>query len=828
MVTLSCVVILMALAWYSHRQLNMARQTTTENIATRNTLIQHTRVIRQDIWLARNALAKFQIDPDLIDDPAEIHHVINDAIEKTQQLLKHPIVTQMDSDISLRLEQSLSDFDKTISMLVQARTDVMKQFPSLSIAYTDMQPRHRTVMTQLMLAIDAAETAERDNSRQAKEIHKLLNNIQSAWLQMVASFRMYMLNRLNAFHEDVLPQQLTDIDEYMHLIRKKLAQLEILDRQGKLDFEIQEIIQPIRPAVNEWNVYLQQVLAINSQDEWRRDNIVYQQDVEPLLNLITELLGKLDDIIEESGQQDIDAMTRQARNQITQFWIVVVLAVLSLGLGFILLVRLVLSPITQVTHALKQEACGNSEFILPSILTNETRDLVDAFTEMREQVHYRQDALEFYALHDSLTGLANRKLLSERLNQAIHNAHQEHSHLALLILDLNRFKEVNDTLGHQIGDQILLEAGKRLTQLLRGADTVARLGGDEFAIVLNSANRHHSIDVANKILSIFEQVFTINDINLFLGASIGIAIYPMDGDNAQALIQHADIAMYTAKRNRLGYVLYDPLQDTSSIGKLSLLSELRNAINNRQIELVYQPIINIRKNTIISAEALLRWHSHSFTNIETSEIIMLAEHTGLINRMTQQLIEKGIEALTRLHHEHFDINLSFNISVYNLQDTELFNWLKNILSKNPYAAQHMMLEVTESVMMTDPYQTVAKLEELQKTGVRFAVDDYGTGFSSLSYLKKLPIDYIKIDRSFVTDMLNDENDAVIVRSTIDMAHNLGMKVIAEGIETGDALELLWILDCDEGQGYYIQRPCSLDHLISWMKKNRVFPLKAVQ
>jgi diguanylate cyclase (GGDEF)-like protein len=497
----------------------------------------------------------------------------------------------------------------------------------------------------------------------------------------------------------------------------------------------------------------------------------------------------------------------------------------AMGMIFILLVyvvldKLLLLPVRKVVSALQAESHGGQETLLPTPNSQETLQLINAFKDMRKQIHSRQDALEYQALHDSLTGLANRHLLFDRLQQAIQHARRQQQSLAFYILDLDRFKEINDTMGHQVGDSLLEEVGLRLTETLRDTDTVARLGGDEFAILIEDCNLSKAIHVANKILSAFEQTYHVNNLHLYLNVSIGIAFYPEHDHSAQGLIQRADIAMYVAKRSKNGYAIYDINQDQHSINRLALDSDLRAALEDtEQLMLFYQPKQDLESNRVSEVEALLRWQHPEHGLVPPTEIIPLAEQTGLIQSLTYWVVEAAIKQHLAWRQESLMINIAINISTHNLQDKNFFPNIETLLLRYQVSGDFLIFELTESAMMSDPAHAIASITAFCKLGIQFSIDDFGTGFSSLSYLKQLPAHELKIDKSFVMNMHNNDNDAVIVRSIIELAHNLSLRVVAEGVEDKDTLDLLSILDCDAVQGFYIQRPASAGDITEWLSNH---------
>lgn len=433
-------------------------------------------------------------------------------------------------------------------------------------------------------------------------------------------------------------------------------------------------------------------------------------------------------------------------------------------------------------------------------------------TDRRQQ----QANLEHQALHDALTGLPNRNLLHDRLDHAIQNAARQQKSVALILMDLDRFKEVNDTLGHQYGDLMLQQVSTRLQQVLRHSDTIARLGGDEFALLISDTNETFAGHVAQKVHVALNRVFNLDNHFLHIGASLGIALYPQHGDSAQSLIQHADTAMYVAKRSNSGCAVYHPEHDRDAVKRLELANELHDAIDANELELYYQPKIDLQTGKVTGVEALLRWQNPTRGMVPPDEMIPIAEHNGMIKRLTLWVLNAALQQCAQWRKQGIELSVAVNISVWNLQDPMLIEEIESKLAHWQVPANQLELEITESAMMADPLSSLAALKKMDSMGIALAVDDYGTGFSSLAYLKKLPVDIIKIDKSFVLSMDTDEDDAIIVKSTIELAHNLGFKVVAEGVESEAISGMLLSLGCNTAQGYHYCRPVNSVAFTRWL------------
>ena len=424
------------------------------------------------------------------------------------------------------------------------------------------------------------------------------------------------------------------------------------------------------------------------------------------------------------------------------------------------------------------------------------------------------------ALHDGLTGLPNRSHLTDLLRRSLRRSSQTLEPVALLVMDLDQFKEINDALGHDHGDRLLIELSRRLQQLLGPtAELVARLGGDEFAVLLTGPGDLDTAGAAaTAIRDALEQPFHLGGISLQVNASIGIAVYPEHAVDGETLARRADVAMYTAKRTGGGVAVYAPEHDQSSIRRLSLLGELRRAIAEDELVLHFQPSVDLATGDVLAAEALVRWQHPVHGLMPPSEFIELAEMSGSIQALTRWVLERAVTTVRSWGDQGVALPVAVNLSVRNLYDLDLPLWLDQLLADHGVDASKLILEITESVLMDDPTYAMEVMGKLKALGVATSIDDFGTGYSSLAYLKNLPIDELKIDRSFVGTMVTDGSDLTIVRSIIDLSHNLGLDVVAEGVEDAQTLAQLAEMGCDRAQGYYLSRPVPSEELLVWLSE----------
>jgi diguanylate cyclase (GGDEF)-like protein len=430
----------------------------------------------------------------------------------------------------------------------------------------------------------------------------------------------------------------------------------------------------------------------------------------------------------------------------------------------------------------------------------------------------REDALHA-SLHDKLTGLANRTLLADRLEQALRLGRRQNSITGLLLIDLDRFKEVNDTLGHHYGDLLLSQIGRRLVSVAREVDTVARLGGDEFAILLPTVDGlEGALTAARRLHAAITASFEIEGIDLDVEASIGVVISGLHGDDSSSLMQRADIAMYEAKKQGKGILTYDPGSDQRTPERLAMLGDLRRGLDRGELFLDYQPQVSLSTGKVIGVEALVRWRHPVRGLISPDEFIPFAELTGIIGALTQYVLNLALCQVRAWADSGIWMQVAVNISSRNLLDERLVSQIVDLLGRYEIDAKLLVIEVTESAIMLDSSSARTILKQLHSMGIRISIDDFGAGYTSLAQLKDLPISELKIDKSFVLSMQDDQADELIVRSIIDLGHNLGMKVIAEGVETAEIFSALGSYSCDIAQGFHVCRPITAEVFTRWYEE----------
>lgn len=474
------------------------------------------------------------------------------------------------------------------------------------------------------------------------------------------------------------------------------------------------------------------------------------------------------------------------------------------------------------THYHKNGAAYPIEYS-SSIVTLRGKELILGIERDITDRKHAEAALEHRALHDPLTDLPNRSLLRDRLHQALLSSQRNGASTALFFTDLDRFKEVNDSYGHHVGDALLTQVARRLRRAVGSGNTVARLGGDEFAVLLPNTDKIAATIAIQSIVASFREPLQIEGQTLDIAVSIGCALYPDHGDDASMLMRHADIAMYAAKRTGSVYAFYDPELDTNDEDRLDLMRDLRRAFNGDELTLHFQQLLNMNTGRVGEVEALVRWNHPVHGLLPPDRFIPAAEESGLIAPLTWWVLDEALRHCAGWKAEGLDVGVAVNFSARTLHDQQMATEIGALLEKRKVDPGRLTVEITESAIILDPAGALRTLTQLRAMGVRVAIDDFGTGYSSLAHLKRLPVDQIKVDRSFVFDMSTNRESASIVRSVLDLGRNLGLHVVAEGVEDQATEELLRSMDCDLIQGYHISKPLPSPAIDAWLRNARPRP-----
>jgi len=480
----------------------------------------------------------------------------------------------------------------------------------------------------------------------------------------------------------------------------------------------------------------------------------------------------------------------------------------------------ILRPLRALALAARRMTSGDYSGEIPVRGQNEFSELASAFNAMQDAISEREQRIMVQARQDPLTGLGNRSIARGSLLKAIRHAQAEQGSCAALTIDLRRFKEVNDVFGHQAGDNLLQIVALRLLSSIKDNDEVIRLGADVFLVILSDVDAIAAMTVARRINTALSQTVELQDLNLSITAHTGVALYPEHANESEELMRRSDIAMHVAKETGIQVSLYQSGTDEQHLRRLGLLRDLKVALEQDGLHMCYQPKAALLDHDYIGAEALIRWHHPQFGPQNPEEFIGIAESAGYINILTRWMLKQTIGQLGMWHQLGVRVHLSVNISAQDLLDNELPGYIADLLTNHDVTANYLCLEITESSIMQDEQQSLIMLNRFKGMGLRLSVDDFGTGFSSLSQLKRLPVDELKIDKSFILKLDESEDDVVIVRSTIELGHNMGLSVVAEGVENNASLGILGQYGCDMIQGYYLGKPMPPDDLSNWAARWR--------
>lgn len=515
-------------------------------------------------------------------------------------------------------------------------------------------------------------------------------------------------------------------------------------------------------------------------------------------------------------QRSIDEATAPFQALLLNFLILSIIGMLIFIVSILYISRIVAQPIVELANTAKKLEEGDYTFKIDTSRHDELGKLSSAFSSMRNAIADREQSITKLAYWDEMTGLPNRASFMKELELAINKSAIDHQPLSVLIMNLDRFKQINNVLGHDFGNALLHAVSVRISQVFRkGHDVVARLSGDEFAVLLPATSADIALDVAHKLLQSFEKSIQLDDNFVDITAGIGIASYPIHSNQIEQLLSFAEIAMQVSKLKKSGPIVFDTSFDVGSNVNLTLASELKNAIQNNELMLFIQPKINLQTKVVTSVEALIRWKHPIRGMIFPDQFIPFAEQSGLIREITLWMINEASKVSANWKAQGSLIPIAVNISARDLIDSDFPNKVSEIIKQHASDASLISLEVTESSIMDDPHRAKQTLLHLSEMGIKLSIDDFGTGYSSLSYLKELPVSELKIDKSFVMLMESNQNDRIIVSSTIELAHNMGLSVVAEGIEDIQVWNLLQQMNCDYGQGYYMSKPIPVSSFDAW-------------
>jgi diguanylate cyclase (GGDEF)-like protein len=503
--------------------------------------------------------------------------------------------------------------------------------------------------------------------------------------------------------------------------------------------------------------------------------------------------------------------------------LVSILSLIASVIGAFFLSGNITRPIKNLVNAAERISSGDYSVDLPLVknIKDEVNVLASSFNLMQKGIAEREDKILHQAYHDTLTSLPNRMLATQEMRKLIGLCYDTEASFALMAININRFKQINDTFGYQTGDGLLKAFAKRLVETNEGVNFCARLGADEFLLLIQSqGNVNFSSLVESSVKSLSKSYF-IDDFEVIVSLRVGVAIYPLDGNKTGQLLRRTEIALHEAKQKKREIQFYEQGSDAKHQNRIRLINDLKLAISNNELVMYYQPKVDLHLRKVTQVEALIRWFHKELKFVSPEEFIGLAEQAGLMPELTRWVLKTVVKELSKWLKGGVDVAMAVNLSAYDLAHDDLPDYIDTLLAEYGVPATHLILEVTESAVIEEPEQAMNVLNRFKKSGIKLAIDDYGTGYSSLGQLKSMPVDELKIDKSFVLKLEQDKDDQVIVRSTIEMGHNIGLTIVAEGVETKAAWDLLESYGCDKLQGYYISKPQSPSDFLHWYSSYQV-------
>lgn len=802
------VLLTIALIGWSH--VSRTSQSQIDSIARRSHTTALLVGIQADLNKLENRLQRIVITPyeEDIASTNELLTNIGRQLRALDETLRQVSAEQADAASSLIRESR--KLDSEVAMLIDVRKDVDKWFPAMRLLQDEMHPHNQALLGELQAMLQESESGVSAEARLA--LVEEITTLRRLWLGMVEEMQNFVAYRFGVYHGDPRDGMSTFRDNIHALsarVGRQIASLRPLIADDGFGPVGAQRINELQAHHQAWMAACDQVFAVMGKAVWRRDLQMMRESIGPILARMRSRFSRINLRLDNDSAYDITQLTRTARQLSESILGIAVIGMLMILAAYLYINRNLLKPIAQTAYALKEEARGALDVRPPPAALRETRDLVDAFNEMRRQVHQRQRYLDHLAHHDALTQLPNRILFRDRLEHALAIALRGETQVGLMFLDLDEFKQINDSLGHHIGDELLKVVAERLTSLVRNSDTVARLGGDEFAILVEGVNNREDMStLAMKILQVVEKPMTLQGSELRISVSIGIATAPYDDVSAEYLIRDADAAMYEAKRQgRAAFRFFSGELTARAAEILQLENQVRQGARRGEFIFHYQPIVDGSDGSLFCFEALIRWQHPTRGIRYPDEFLAVLDDTGLLASALDPLLQQAAAFQREQHLQYGEkVGIALNMSARLLKDEDFRQKLLERLIARDFLPGTLILEITEDILMQELVEADRFLRQTQNLGARIALDDFGTGQASLSHLRQFPFDFLKIDREFIRNADADSHDASLVLAIIQLAHAFGIQVIAEGVESGEQLEFLRRLACDYVQGYLIGVP----------------------
>ncbi|WP_052469772.1 putative bifunctional diguanylate cyclase/phosphodiesterase [Thiolapillus brandeum] len=813
---LTLVAALIFIAWAGHRYVGQTTEKQIARIASRTTAQEHAARLQQQLQDLEQGLGQQIIEPGSVPEP-ELKKMLAQLDARFRVLAQDLDEQDTDQDVLQGFISStdLSAFRYEAMSFLHISRNNMLRFPSSYIMRAYMQPRSRAIKDTLDNLIYQTPEATQENS-----FSHLAYQARHTWQQLLSEFRLLVANRFSVFSDtpqDGMASRTYNVQLYLEQMRAILKKLEHTSPPENSLPLPEGNWQHLYQNIDQWEKHYGDLVSSLNSDNWRQDLYMFKASLQPKIKTMKASLASLQNRLGAQASRDITELTDSTSRLSQAILVMAIVGALLIISAYYYLKFRVIKPMSDTAHALRQEASGDSQVVIPIPKLKETRDLVEAFGEMRRQVIKREQRLDHLAHHDPLTRLPNRLLFKDRLEHALQIAARHNTMISCLFLDLDNFKQINDTLGHLAGDELLIAVAHRLKKVIRGSDTIARLGGDEFAILLEDIHeKAFARNISRKILEALQEPYIINNQEFHITASVGIATAPFDDNQSDDLLRDADAAMYEAKRrgkNNFQFFTGDLLHKANQ--QLDLEQRLRKAVQNNEFLYHYQPIISTSNGQLIAVEALMRWQPedgdivYPDTFIEPLKNLSLELRRKLGDHLFQQVNQVQSAALQQ---HGIPLRVAMNLSCTVLRDPTRHRDMINSIARLEFPSL-INLEITEDTLMEDLANARALLGELRQLGIPLALDDFGTGQSSLNHLRSFPFDSIKIDREFVRNISTEPEDAILVQAIVQLAHSFNMKVVAEGVETETQKRYLMDIDCDYLQGFLISKPLPEQQLL---------------